>query len=819
MFTIVKIFDKIIQITFRRTNMLEKHYDFKTKEKFWQDKWTQDKTYKFDPSATNRYMIDTPPPTISGNIHMGHVYSYLQIDVIARHQRMLHKSVFFPFGYDDNGLPTEHYIQRSQKIKMNEISRSDFVKICADTTVGMKDIYRDIFRHAGISADFENTYSTYSPNTQKISQQSFIELYKSGAIERKNAPGLWCPECRTAIAQSEVETEELDSFMNYISFGVEGSDERIKIATTRPELLCACVCVFVHPGDKSRIHLVGKTAISPIYNKKVPIIANPDVALDKGTGAVMCCTFGDEADSKWQKEYDLPILEAISYNGKMTALAGEFEGQKVTEARKNIIEKLRETGILYDQQPITHAVSTHDRCGTAIEIIAKPQWFIKLLDKKDKIYEAGEKVKWYPEHMQKRFLNWVEGLKWDWCISRQRYFGVPFPIWYCKDCGEIILANEEDLPIDPSATSPKCACPKCGSHEFIAETDVMDTWATSSLTPQIACDLITHKGLDDTYTPMDLRPNAHDNIRVWDFYTIAKSLLHFGKLPWENVMISGWGLSATGTKLSKSKSNGGTLSPDEAYQKYSADVTRYWASNASLGKDVYIKDEEFNNGFKLMQKLWNASRFVLSFMEGYERSRPSELLPMDAWILNCYSDTYLRFQKAFEKYEMGLALNEVEKLFWNFCDNYIEIAKNRLYKPEIYGEEAKQSAQYASSTVLLGLLKMLSIYMPHITEEIYQDYFAKFEGNGSIHTSGYLLPTENLDEKLRTNGNIVCDIVAEIRGYKSRNNMSLKEELTLVEVTCDEPDFIEECADDISAVGNVKELKISQGEFKVNINN
>jgi len=797
--------------------MLEKRYDFKTRETYWQEEWEKDDTYSFDPSAKDRYMIDTPPPSISGNVHMGHVFSYLQIDIIARHQRMLGKSVYFPFGYDDNGLPTEHYIQRTQKIKMSEISRGDFVHICADTTADMKNIYRDIFKHAGISANFKDTYSTYSQNTQKISQMSFLELYKKGEIERRNSATLWCPTCCTAIAQSEVDTAEMDSFMNYISFGIKGSEERLKIATTRPELLSACVCVFVHPDDESRAHLVGGTAISPIYNREVPIIANRDVDLEKGTGAVMCCTFGDEADAKWQKEYNLPILEAIAFNGRMTKLAGDLEGLKVAEARAQIIEKLRDAGILYDQQAITHVVSTHERCGTAMEIMTKPQWFIKILDKKQQIYDAGERLNWYPEHMKKRFLNWVDGLKWDWCISRQRYFGVPFPVWYCKNCGEIVLAPENALPIDPTVTQPNCTCPKCNCSEFVGETDVMDTWATSSLTPQICCDLITHKGLDDTYTPMDLRPNAHDNIRVWDFYTVAKSLLHFGKLPWGNVMISGWGLSATGSKLSKSKSNGGTLSPDETYAKFSADVTRYWASNASLGKDVYIKDEEFNNGAKLMNKLWNASRFVLSFLDDYDYTAPEKLLPMDAWIIACYQDAFSRFGQAFLKYEMGLALNEVEKLFWNFCDNYIEIAKNRLYKPEIYGEDAKKSAQYASSTVLLGLLKMLSIYMPHITEEIYQDAFAKREGNISIHQSGYLKLTTPIDPELIKNGNIVCDIVSEIRGYKSRNNLSLKEALNKVTISSTISDFVTACANDIRAVGNVSDLNISEGEFSVEI--
>lgn len=798
--------------------MLDKRFNFIEKEKELQQFWEDEKIYQFDPTAKNRYMIDTPPPTISGNIHLGHAFSYIQTDVIARHQRMMGKSVFYPFGYDDNGLPTEKYVQRESKVKLNEISRADFTKLCNEKTLEMKNIYRDIFKGLGISADFVNTYSSYSQNTQKISQQSFIELYNKGHIERRNSASLWCPECRTAIAQSEIDTVELPSAMNYITFKIKDSDEVLKIATTRPELLSACVCVFVHPDDKERTSLVGKTAISPLYEKEVPIIANPDVDMEKGTGAVMCCTFGDEADAKWQKQFGLPVLEAIGYNGRMTALAGEFEGLKVTEARNAIVEKLKEKGILYDRQEIVHNVATHERCGTAIEILTKPQWFIKLLERKSEIYSAGDKCKWYPETMKKRFLNWVESLKWDWCISRQRYFGIPFPVWYCADCGETIVANIEDLPVDPSVTTPKCACPKCGGKNFTPEKDVLDTWATSSLTPQLACDLFTHKGLDDSYMPMDLRPNAHDNIRVWDFYTIAKSLLHFGKLPWENVMISGWGLSATGTKLSKSKSNGGTLTPPQACEKYSADVTRYWASNASLGKDVFIVDEEFNNGTKLMQKLWNASRFVLPFIENYT-PKEVNLLPMDAWIIECYKDTFIRFKRSLEKYEMGLALNEIEHLFWNFCDNYIEIAKNRLYKPEIYGEQAKESAQYASSTVLRGLLKLFSIYMPHITEVIYQDAFAKLENCKSIHISGYLDLGNEIDTQLISNGDEVCDIVSQIRGFKSQNNLSMKAEINEMIVT-NYSDFVKENEIDIKAVGSVNKIVYNTGEEKrVEFNN
>ena len=796
--------------------MLEKRYDFNTREKHWQEYWREQEIYKFNPEAKNRYMIDTPPPTISGIIHLGHVFSYTQIDVIARHQRMLGKSVFFPFGYDDNGLPTERYVQREKKVKMAETSRQDFINLCLDTTKQMKANYEEVFSSAGHSADFSHAYSSISPRTQEISQRSFIELYNKSEIERRNSACLWCPECRTAIAQSEVDTVEMPSLMNYIYFTIKETGEKLRIATTRPELLCACVCVFVHPDDNERANLVGKTAISPYYNREVPIIANPDVDMEKGTGAVMCCTFGDEADAKWQKEYNLPVLEGIGYNGRMTDLAGEFAGQKVREARENIINKLKELGLLYDQQELTHLVATHERCGTEVELLIKPQWFIKMLEHKDEIYRAGEQVKWNPEYAKKRFLNWVDGLKWDWCISRQRFFGVPFPVWYCAECGEPMLADTSDLPVDPSTTQPHKPCSKCGYTHFNPETDVMDTWATSSLTPQICTDVITNKGLDDTYIPMDLRPNAHENIRVWDFYTIAKSLLHFGKLPWHDVMISGWGLSATGTKLSKSKSSGGTPTPLETYKKYSADVTRYWASNASLGKDVYIKEEEFKDGFKLMQKIWNASRFVLSFLEGYTPHKPAEILPMDKWIIEEYKKTFKAFMSYMDRYEMGLALNELEQLFWNFCDNYIEIAKNRLYKPEIYGEQAKESAQYAASTVLLGILKLFSIYMPHITEEIYQAYYAEIEGCKSIHISNYLDLGSNIDEQLLKNGAEVCDIVSQVRGYKSQNNLSMKDEIAAISLA-GYNEFVRTCEDDIKAVCSIQTINYTDGEKAVTI--
>ena len=411
-------------------------------------------------------------------------------------------------------------------------------------------------------------------------------------------------------------------------------------------------------------------------------------------------------------------------------------------------------------------------------------------------------------------MNWVENYGWNWCISRQRYFGVSIPVWYCKDCGQIIVPEEKDLPINPMTQSPKHPCPKCGSQNFIPETDVFDTWQTSSLTPQISTDLLTGQGLSDKMIPMNLRPNAHDNIRVWDFYTVAKSLLHFGKLPWKDLMISGYVTSSDGSKLAKSKGNSKN-SPQEIIKEYSADVTRYWADNLSAGKDTAFALDNFLNGRKLVNKLYNASKYVLSFLYDYKPQKV-ELLPIDKWIIEKLKEVSALYHKALSRYEIAFSLSELEKFFWNFCDNYIEISKRRLYNPDIYGQHAKESAQYACYMVLKNLLKMFSIYMPHITEEIYMDYFAGVEGNNSIHTSLYEDLGNELDKDLIAGGNEFVAIVSKIRSFKSENNYSLKEEISKLVLTgsCD---FVKQAGEDLKAVGGIQEIEYKQGQFDIEI--
>lgn len=795
--------------------MLDKKYNFTEKEKKWQDYWFDNDIYKFEDNSNKKvYSIDTPPPTVNGKIHMGHLSSYMHIETIARHHRMKGENVYFPFGFDDNGLPTERYVEKVIKKRAYELPREKFVELCLDETKKLESEFFDLYKSAGFSCNLKKHYSSIAPNTQKISQKSFLELYKKGYIYQAEAPSLWCTECQTACAQSELEDKEIESTFNYLKFYIAGTKKYVTVATTRPEMLCGVVCVFINPNDKKNAHLLSKKLVVPHFGYEVPVLADELVNMEKGSGVVMCCTFGDNVDKEWQRKHNLPIKECFNSSGKMTELAKEFAGMPILACRKLVLEKLKEEELLIKQENIVHSVSTHDRCGTPIEIEVKKQWFIDVLSHKQELYDAGMKLNWHPVTMRARYLNWVENLSWNWCISRQRFFGIPFPVWYCKKCGKAILADEKDLPVDPLKDKPKKAC-ECGCEEFIPETDVMDTWATSSLTPQISTDMYTGKGLDDSMVPMNLRPNAHDNIRVWDFYTIVKSLYHFNKLPWHDLMISGYVTSADGSKLAKSKANSAN-SPQEIIKTYSADVTRYWANNLTLGKDTAFSLIEFDNGRKFVNKLWNASKFVLSFLEDYT-PKPVKLEVMDAWLIEKYKNLYTKFLKHLDRYEISLGLNEVERFFWDFCDNYVELVKRRLYNPDVYGERECESAKYTCYNVLLGMLKMFAPFLPHITEEIYQSYYAKLENQPSIHVSGYHNMGQDVDKEVLAKGEEVLDIVSNVRQFKSENKLSLKTEVEDITITSRNVEFIKSAEQDVKGVAGARKIIYKDGDFKVEI--
>lgn len=754
----------------------EKRYNGLEIERQMQKFWEDNKTYEFTRDKSKPiYSIDTPPPTVNGSLHIGHIFSYTQAETIARYRRMNGYNVFYPFGFDDNGLPSERLVEKETGIKAKELPRKEFCDKCVHTVNKYEDEFKHLWKSLGFSCDWNLEYTTISSTSQKLSQKSFIELAKSGHAYTKNSPVLWCTECQTAIAQSELETKDVDSTFNYLKFKCEGED--IIVATTRPELLFGVVCVFVNPNDNRYKKLIGKTILVPLYDFQVPVIADEKVGIDKGTGVVMCATYGDTTDVEWVSEYGLPYKKVILPNGFIEQSVPFIGGMYSKKARKRIIELLIENDLLVKSESITHPVATHERCGTEVEIIPSRQWYIDVLNKKDEIRSAGDQINWYPAHMKNRFSIWVDNLKWDWCISRQRYFGVPFPVWYCKDCGKAHYPEEKDLPVNPIDDIYHGTC-DCGCQTFIPETAVLDTWATSSISTYINKETAKKYGIDDEFMPMSMRTQAHEIIRTWAFYSIVKSLYHDNIIPWKDAMICGFVLAKPGEKISKSKSNA-KLSPQKIIDTYTADAIRYWAANPKLGTDTYFDQQEMQEASKkITNKLWNSAKFVLSHLKDYDiDNQPSKLLPIDQWIIQKTNQTVAEARRLLDLYEIGLARKVIDDLFWkDLCDNYIEIVKERLYQPEIHGYEERKSAQSAIYYCLLTVLKLYAIYIPHVTEYIYQKGFRDFETSISLHNTSWPI-FESIDKDILEFGDEVKNAIFNMRKFKSDNNLSMRAEM------------------------------------------
>lgn len=786
------------------------NYDPKISEPKWQEYWEKHKIYSFDQNSKKPvFSIDTPPPTVSGKMHMGHSFSYSQQDFVARFQRMFGRNVFYPFGTDDNGLPTERLIEKSKNVKATEMKRDEFVELCLGILKNeLRPKYIADWKKIGMSCDFNIFYTTIDKHCQKISQSSFLELYSKGRVYRKRTPFMWCPECQTSIAQVELEDKKKSSKFVYIKFETS-IGKPITIATTRPELMPACVGIHVHPDDKRYKQFIGAKAKLPIFNREVGIYSNKDVDMNFGSGVVYHCTFGDMDDVEWIEKMKLEPIEVMNKDGTLNDKAGKYKGLKSEKARETIIADLESLGVVEKIDPIEHVVNTHERCGVDIEILMTDQWFIKYLDLKDEMLKWGDELSWYPSHMKNRYDNWVKGLKYDWNISRQRFFGIPFPVWYCKKCNHIILAKESSLPVDPlKDNSPVKECPKCKSKEFIPEKDVMDTWATSSLTPQITVQLMPKK-LQSKLYPMSLRPQAHDIITFWLFNTVVKSQLHNKKNPWNDVMISGWALDPHGKKMSKSKGN--IIEPQVMIEKYSADCLRFWAASSKLGEDLPVQEKEFVAAKKFVTKLWNASKFCFIHLKDYDCKKPKQLELMDKWLLAKLNGLVKTSTESFESYEYSKTKSETENFFWHtFCDNYLEIIKDRLYNSEQYGKETKLSAQYTLYCSLLTMLKLMAPITPYITEEVYQLYYAKTDKHKSIHISEWPKFDKKLvDEKLEKLGDEVIDMISKVRQFKSANGKSLKEPVKVIL-----PTSLKSLEADLKAVLNASELSFGK-DFKV----
>ncbi|MBI4210750.1 MAG: valine--tRNA ligase [Candidatus Diapherotrites archaeon] len=796
--------------------------EFLAIERKWQELWEKEKIYSFDPDRKGDvFSIDTPPPTVSGRMHLGHAFSYAQADFIARYKRMRGFSVFYPFGLDDNGLATERLVENSRNIRAKDFTREQFIKICLEETKKHEDTMIADFRSLGLSVDWALIYRTIDGPARKASQRSFMEIYGKGRAYRKEAPAMWCPSCETAVAQAELEDIETDSIFSDIVFRLDNGKELV-IATTRPELLPSCVAVFIHPDDKRKKELLGRKAKVPLFNHTVPILEDRRVDMQKGTGIVMCCTFGDQTDMEWYFAHSLPLRAGLTPDGRMTKLAGKYEGKKIKEARKEILEDLAAAKLLKGQRPIRHAVKVHERCKAEMEIMNTKQWFIKYLDLKQEFLRKGDELKWHPEHMKVRYRNWITGLQWDWSLSRQRFFGVPFPVWYCAKCGETILAGEKQLPVDPLQDKPPVKkCPKCGSAGFEPEKDVLDTWATSSLTPQINSKWGEDEKLHAKIFPMSLRPQAHDIITLWAFNTVVKAYFHAGKLPWKDIMISGHALDSKGRKMSKSLGN--VVNPVEMVEKYSADMLRYWAATGTLGDDLPFQEKEFVTAKKFLTKLANASKFVAMKTEGVKPEEVSveawNMREIDRWILSRFSRAKKEATQALEAYEYSRALSALRNFFWNeFADFYIEEVKHRVYSED---DKSARAAKAVLVKLMSELLKALAPFIPHTAEEIFKTSFGACAKEKSIHLEKW--PTaeeEYMDENAEKAGEIAKAVISGIRKHKTEKGLAMNADVGEVTIFLEKDEVLaEKVLADIKETMKAAGIAISAGKGRIDAGN
>ncbi len=794
---------------------LPERYDPKISEPKWQKYWEEQGIFKFDEKSDAKiYSVDTPPPTISGKMHIGHAFSYSQQDFVIRYKRMKGYNVFYPFGTDDNGLPTEKLVEKLKNVRSKAMDRKAFAKLCMDTLEEVRPKFVKDWKNLGISCDFTLYYTTISDHCQKISQKSFLDLYKQGRIIRNKYPVIFCPNCQTTIAQVEMKDVEKESNLVYIKAKVVDTNDELIFATTRPELIWGCVGISVHPNDSRYKHLLGKQVKIPLIDRTVELIADDFTDMEYGSGVVYYCSYGGVECIDWlQRHPTVKAVNVMGLDGRYNDLAGFCKGMKSDEARKKVIEELQKEGSLVKTEKLKHTVNTHERCDTDIEYIATEQWYIKYLDLKDKFLEAGEKLNWHPEFMKSRYDNWIKGLRWDWNISRQRYYGVPFPLWYTKD-GKVILADVSQLPVDPLTDKPKSLPLGVKMEDILPEKDVMDTWATSSLTPQLAIQLIKDENVKKKLFPMSLRPQAHDIITFWLFNTVVKSVMHYNTIPWEDVMISGWALDPHGKKMSKSKGN--VIEPQIMIDKYSADSLRYWAAGSKLGEDLPFQEKDLVTGQKFVNKLWNASKFALMNLGEYNYEEPKELYPIDKFMLSLLNRLIEQSTLSFDKYEYVRTKLETEKFFWQiFCDNYLEIVKDRFYNPQNYNEDAIVSAKYTLYTTLFTLLKLMAPITPHITEEIYHLYFAAKDGKKSIHNSDWpSYDSSIIDEKIEFSGKLALDIITAIRKFKSEQTFSLKVELQKIIIECNEEqkNSIMSMQKDVLSTGKVLSMEFDKAD-------
>ena len=748
---------------------IPKEYNANEVEEKWMEEWNLS-MYHFNwgEDARPQYIIDTPPPYPTGNFHIGNALNWCYIDFVARYKRMRGYNVMFPEGWDCHGLPTEVKVEEIHGITKNQVPRAEFRRMCRELTVGNIEKMRKTMLRLGFSVDWSNEFVTMEPSYFVKTQKSFVKMYHKGYIYHEDHPVNWCPRCETAIAFAEVEYDAGQTKLNFVHF------DKVDIATTRPELMAACVAVAVNPKDERYKQHIGQKIQVPIFGQKVALIADEAVEPEFGTGAVMICTFGDKQDVRWWVKYGLPLVKAIDKQGRMTKAAGKYEGMSLKECREAVISDLKAADFLYDQKTLEQNVGLCWRCDTPIEILSEPQWFVKI--DHEGILKTADEINWYPEYMKVRLQNWTSTMEWDWCISRQRIFATPIPIWYCKQCGEVMIAEESWLPIDPNEAAPKKAC-TCGSTEFEPETDVLDTWMDSSIT---ALHVTGWESEHELRLPAQIRPQGHDIIRTWAFYTILRALALEGKRPWDSIMINGMVLGPDGHKMSKSLGN--VISPEEVTTQYSADAFRQWgAVGGSTGSDIMFRWKDVVSGSRFLQKMWSIYRFSMSHLKDFrpedtEKFPIDSLLTIDRWLLSKLNRLVETTTKELDGYQFDSTFKAIRGFAWEvLADNYLELVKGRLYgdKPE-----DRRAAQYVLYKTISTLSLLLAPFTPFFAEELYSRF-----SNESVHTQAWPSIDESLvSEEAEAAGELIKEITSEVRRYKSDLGMALNAPLKKIEI-------------------------------------
>jgi valyl-tRNA synthetase len=825
----------------------------------WQPRWEADAVYRFDRTRPRDqvYAIDTPPPTVSGSLHVGHVFSYTHTDVIARYKRMRGFSVCYPMGWDDNGLPTERRVQNYYGVRCEpslpydptfeppatpgkqpiSVSRPNFIELCTRLTEQDEQAFEHLWKYLGLSIDWSMTYATIGKRAQKISQLAFLRLLQKGQAYQLEAPTLWDVDFRTAVAQAELEDREMPGAYHKIRFARADGGGVVEIDTTRPELIPACVALVAHPDDARYQPLFGTEVVTPLFGVKVPIRAHHLADPDKGTGIAMICTFGDLTDVIWWRELGLPVRSIIEANGTLRPITfgsdgwpsvdparadaayAPLVGRGASQARTRLVEQLKESGdLIGDPRPITHAVKFFEKGDRPLEIVTSRQWFVRTMNHRESLIARGRALEWHPPYMRARFENWVEGLNGDWCVSRQRFFGVPFPVWYPLDqdgavrYDQPLLPTEAQLPMDPSTDVPAGyeAAQRGVPGGFIGDPDVMDTWATSSLTPQIVGQWGDDEDFFGRVFPLDLRPQAHDIIRTWLFSTVLRAHLEHDALPWKHAAISGWVLDPDRKKMSKSKGN--VVTPMGLLEEHGSDAVRYWAASGRPGADTAFDTGQMRVGRRLAIKLLNAAKFALA------RTEPIGAItaPVDRGLVTRLASLVTEATSDLEEYNYTRALERTEQFFWDFCDNYLELVKARRYGD--LGLDGAGSANAAMVVTLRTLLRLFAPFLPYVTEEVWSWW-----QEGSVHRATW--PTA--DEVLASVGGagdaagaealtMASWALGEIRRTKSEAKKPLRTPVVDFHVTASAADLVafDAARADVAASGFVQQVRTSEGEAR-----